>query len=108
MVTDKKERTARDMVIGENYKTTAETYEEYYNEQVEKHGEDKIKSESLKVQNKSYGQKQFETYSNTLKDNPYMPKNIEDFIDLKYHHNEWNILKRSYYEENNNRYCKRN
>ena len=49
IVTDKKERTARDMVTGENYKTTAETYEEYYNEQVEKHGEDKIKSESLKI-----------------------------------------------------------
>lgn len=107
MVIDKETRIARDMATGENYKTKAKTYEEYYNEQIEQHGEDRAKTEEKKVQNRSYDKKQFEVYRKILKDNPYMPKKVEDFLELKYNKDkldEWNILKRSYYEEKNNRY----
>lgn len=95
MITDKKERTARDMVTGENYKTTAQTYEDYYDEQVEKHGEDKIALENIKRQNRRYDLKQFEIYGEVLKDSEYMPKTFEEFTNIKYNkRNTWLSLKR--------------
>ena len=87
---DKKERTTRDMVTGENYETTAETYEEYYNEQVEKHGEDKIKIEEKKVQNKSYDKKQFQNWKVFYEEK--IPKQFENFQEFKYSNNRYNIF----------------
>lgn len=88
MVTDKKERTARDMVTGENYKTTVQTYESYHVEQIEKYKDDPEKIESIKKQNRRYDFQQFKNFNNVLTDDDFKLNKFEDFIELKYNNND--------------------
>ena len=88
---DYSERIARDLDGKTYYVPSNMKYEEWYQMQVEKHGEQKIAVEKKKRNNKSSDKLQFEKTKEII--GKQGPNSLDAFQDLKYNNsNEWNLL----------------
>lgn len=95
-------RYAKDLVTNKKYYTTAKNYKEYEKENIAIHGKEEVEKAYLKEKNKNNDRNQFNRYKNTLGNSEYMPKNLEDFINLKYNDiNRYETLKREFKTINN-------
>ncbi|WP_193767140.1 minor capsid protein [Lysinibacillus parviboronicapiens] len=97
---DYSERIARDL-DGKTYTVPSNMkYEEWYQTQVEKHGEEKIERNKKMQRNQKTDKEQYNKYKNILGQNA--PKSFEDFQDIKYSNgNEWNKLQDNLYVRSN-------
>ena len=88
------ERFARDPVTGERMKVPAdETYKEWYQRMVEKHGADAINTAGKSTKNYSSDKVQYQNYINVL-GNKFVPDTLEEFQKIKYgNKKQWNDLK---------------
>ncbi len=88
------ERFARDPVTGERMKVPAdETYKEWYQRMVEKHGADAINTAGKSTKNYSSDKVQYQNYINVL-GNKLVPDTLEEFQKIKYgNKKQWNDLK---------------
>lgn len=88
------ERFARDPVTGERMKVPAdETYKEWYQRMVEKHGADAINTAGKSTKNYSNDKVQYQNYINVL-GNKFVPDTLEEFQKIKYgNKKQWNDLK---------------
>ncbi|WP_445477997.1 minor capsid protein [Lysinibacillus irui] len=89
---DYSERIARDL-DGETYYVPSNMkYEEWYQSQVEKHGEQKIANHKRKIENKEIDKLEYATYKQILGDKG--PNSLDAFQDIKYNDDsEWYHLK---------------
>lgn len=91
------ERFARDPVTGERMKVPAdETYKEWHQRMVEKHGAEAINTAEKSIKNYSSDKKQYKEYANLLgKEN--VPLSLSEFQNLKYNDGDkFNDLKLNY------------
>lgn len=97
---DYSERIARDL-DGKTYNVPSNMkYEEWYQTQVEKHGEEKIERIKKMQRNLKTDKDQYKKYTNTL--GQIAPKSFEEFQDIKYSNgNEWNKLQDNLYVKTN-------
>lgn len=88
------ERFARDPVTGERMKVPAdETYKEWYQRMVEKHGAEAINTAGKSTKNYSSDKVQYQNYINVL-GNKFVPDTLEEFQKIKYgNEKQWNDLK---------------
>lgn len=88
------ERFARDPVTGERMKVPAdETYKEWYQRMVEKHGAEAINTAGKSTENYSSDKVQYQNYINVL-GNKFVPDTLEEFQKIKYgNKKQWNDLK---------------
>lgn len=88
------ERFARDPVTGERMKVPAdETYKEWYQRMVEKHGAEAINTAGKSTKNYSSNKVQYQNYINVL-GNKFVPDTLEEFQKIKYgNEKQWNDLK---------------
>lgn len=88
------ERFARDPVTGEKIKVPAdETYKEWYQRMVEKHGAEAINTAEKSTKNYSSDEIQYQNYCNVL-GNKLVPDSLEKFQKVKYgNKSQWNDLK---------------
>lgn len=88
------ERFARDPVTGERMKVPAdETYKEWYQRMVEKHGAEAISTAGKSTKNYSSDKVQYQNYINVL-GNKFVPDTLEEFQKIKYgNEKQWNDLK---------------
>lgn len=88
------ERFARDPVTGERMKVPAdETYKEWYQRMVEKHGAEAINTAGKSTKNYSSDKVQYQNYINVLGDK-FVPDTLEEFQKIKYgNEKQWNDLK---------------
>lgn len=88
------ERFARDPVTGERMKVPAdETYKEWYQRMVEKHGAEAINTAEKSTKNYSSDKVQYQNYINVL-GNKFVPDTLEEFQKIKYgNEKQWNDLK---------------
>lgn len=88
------ERFARDPVTGERMKVPAdETYKEWYQRMVEKHGAEAINTAGKSTKNYSSDKVQYQNYINVL-GNKFIPDTLEEFQKIKYgNEKQWNDLK---------------
>lgn len=88
------ERFARDPVTGERMKVPAdETYKEWYQRMVEKHGAEAINTAGKSTKNYSGDKVQYQNYINVL-GNKFVPDTLEEFHKIKYgNEKQWNDLK---------------
>lgn len=88
------ERFARDPVTGERMKVPAdETYKEWYQRMVEKHGAEAINAAGKSTKNYSSDKVQYQNYINVL-GNKFVPDTLEEFQKIKYgNEKQWNDLK---------------
>lgn len=88
------ERFARDPVTGERMKVPAdETYKEWYQRMVEKHGAEAINTAGKSTKNYSSDKVQYQNYINVL-GNKFVPDTLEEFQRIKYgNEKQWNDLK---------------
>ena len=88
------ERFARDPVTGERMKVPAdETYKEWYQRMVEKHGAEAINTAGKSTKNYSSDKVQYQNYNNVL-GNKFVPDTLEEFQKIKYgNEKQWNDLK---------------
>lgn len=88
------ERFARDPVTGERMKVPAdETYKEWYQRMVEKHGAEAINTAGKLTKNYSSDKVQYQNYINVL-GNKFVPDTLEEFQKIKYgNEKQWNDLK---------------
>lgn len=88
------ERFARDPVTGERMKVPAdETYKEWYQRMVEKHGAEAINTAGKSTKNYSSDKVQYQNYINVL-GNKFVPDTLEEFQKTKYgNEKQWNDLK---------------
>lgn len=88
------ERFARDPVTGERMKVPAdETYKEWYQRMVEKHGAEAINTAGKSTKNYSSDKVQYQNYINVL-GNKFVPDKLEEFQKIKYgNEKQWNDLK---------------
>lgn len=91
------ERFARDPVTGERMKVPAdETYKEWYQRMVEKHGAEAINNSRRNIINFSDDEEQFHRYRRVL-GNELIPDTLEKFQKLKYNElDRWDDLKKKY------------
>lgn len=91
------ERFARDPVTGERIKVPAdETYKEWHQRMVEKHGAEAINTAEKSIKNYSSDKKQYKEYANLL-GNENVPLSLSKFQSLKYNNpDEWKHLKSFY------------
>lgn len=88
------ERFARDPVTGERMKVPAdETYKEWYQRMVEKHGAEAINTAGKSTKNYFSDKVQYQNYINVL-GNKFVPDTLEEFQKIKYgNEKQWNDLK---------------
>lgn len=88
------ERFARDPVTDERMKVPAdETYKEWYQRMVEKHGAEAINTAGKSTKNYSSDKVQYQNYINVL-GNKFVPDTLEEFQKIKYgNEKQWNDLK---------------
>lgn len=88
------ERFARDPVTGKKMKVPAdETYKEWYQRMVEKHGAEAINTAEKSTKNYSSDKVQYQNYINVL-GNKFVPDTLEEFQKIKYgNEKQWNDLK---------------
>lgn len=88
------ERFARDPVTGERMKVPSdETYKEWYQRMVEKHGAEAINTAGKSTKNYSSDKVQYQNYINVL-GNKFVPDTLEEFQKIKYgNEKQWNDLK---------------
>lgn len=88
------ERFARDPVTGERMKVPAdETYKEWYQRMVEKHGSEAINTAEKSAKNYSRDKIQYQNYCNVL-GSKLVPGSLEKFQEVKYgNKSQWNDLK---------------
>lgn len=88
------ERFARDPVTGERMKVPAdETYKEWYQRMVEKHGAEAINTAGKSTKNYSSDKVQYQNYINVF-GNKFVPDTLEEFQKIKYgNEKQWNDLK---------------
>ena len=88
------ERFARDPVTGERMKVPAdETYKEWHQRMVEKHGAEAINTAEKSIKNYSSDKVQYQNYINVL-GNKFVPDTLEEFQKIKYgNEKQWNDLK---------------
>lgn len=88
------ERFARDPVTGERMKVPAdETYKDWYQRMVEKHGAEAINTAGKSTKNYSSDKVQYQNYINVL-GNKFVPDTLEEFQKIKYgNEKQWNDLK---------------
>lgn len=88
------ERFARDPVTGERMKVPADdTYKEWYQRMVEKHGAEAINTAGKSTKNYSSDKVQYQNYINVL-GNKFVPDTLEEFQKIKYgNEKQWNDLK---------------
>lgn len=88
------ERFARAPVTGERMKVPAdETYKEWYQRMVEKHGAEAINTAGKSTKNYSSDKVQYQNYINVL-GNKFVPDTLEEFQKIKYgNEKQWNDLK---------------
>lgn len=88
------ERFARDPVTGKKMKVPAdETYKEWYQRMVEKHGAEAINTAGKTTKNYSSDKVQYQNYINVL-GNKFLPDTLEEFQKIKYgNEKQWNDLK---------------
>jgi SPP1 gp7 family putative phage head morphogenesis protein len=88
------ERFARDPVTGKKIKVPAdETYKEWYQRMVEKHGAEAINTAGKSTKNYSSDKVQYQNYINVL-GNKFVPDTLEEFQKIKYgNEKQWNDLK---------------
>lgn len=91
------ERFARDPVTGERMKVPAdETYKEWYQRMVEKHGAEAINTAGKSTKNYSSDKVQYQNYINVL-GNKFVPDTLEEFQKIKYgNEKQWNDLEYNY------------
>lgn len=91
------ERFAKDPVTGERMKVPAdETYKEWYQRMVEKHGAEAINNSRRNIINFSDDEEQFHRYRRVL-GNELIPDTLEKFQKLKYNElDRWDDLKKKY------------
>ncbi|MEA0565015.1 minor capsid protein [Lysinibacillus irui] len=97
---DYSERIARDL-DGETYYVPSNMkYEEWYQSQVEKHGEEKIERIKKMQRNEKTDKEQYKKYKNIL--GKKAPQSFEEFQHIKYSNgNEWNKLQDNLYVKTN-------
>lgn len=88
------ERFARDPVTGEKIKVPAdETYKQWYQRMVEKHGAEAINNAEKSAKNYSRDKIQYQNYCNVL-GSKLVPGSLEKFQEVKYgNKSQWNDLK---------------
>lgn len=88
------ERFARDPVTGERMKVPAdETYKEWHQRMVEKHGAEAINTAEKSTKNYSRDKIQYQNYCNVL-GSKLVPDSLEKFQEVKYgNESQWNDLK---------------
>nr|DAU65130.1 MAG TPA: minor capsid protein [Caudoviricetes sp.] len=88
------ERFARDPVTGEKIKVPAdETYKQWYQRMVEKHGAEAINTAKKSTKNYSRDKIQYQNYCNVL-GSKFVPDTLEEFQKTKYgNEKQWNDLK---------------
>lgn len=90
-------RRARNPITGKNELIDNMSYKEWLDKQKIKYGDEAIDKTFKQVRNKVADKKQFNNYSTRLKGSPYVPKDIESFVKLKYNNtNEYKRLTREY------------
>lgn len=97
---DYSERIARDLDGQTYYVPSNMKYEEWYQKQVDKHGQGKIEKHKRMQRNLETDKNQYKKYTNILGQNA--PKSFEEFQDIKYSNgNEWNKLQDNLYVKSN-------
>ena len=97
-------RTAIDPTTNERVEIDNISYQEWYNNNVNKYGKDKIETSYKKVKNTNIDKEQYSRYKKVL-GMENVPSNLEKWQEMKYNKpNEWKHLKKDYYTVNNNRF----
>ncbi|KOP78648.1 hypothetical protein AMS59_12570 [Lysinibacillus sp. FJAT-14745] len=97
---DYNERIARDLEGKTYYVPGNMKYEEWYQTQVDKHGEERIERYKKMQRNQKTDKEQYNKYKNILGQNAL--KSFEEFQDIKYSNgNEWNKLQDNLYVKTN-------
>lgn len=78
------QRRARNPITGKNEVIGNMSYEEWYNSKVKEHGKADVNKAFKKAQNKASDAAQYAKYAERLKGSPYLPKNLESFVESKY------------------------
>lgn len=93
---DYSKRVARDLDGQTYYVPSSMKYEEWYQSQVEKHGNEKIHQANKMQSNSKIDREQYGNYKKVLGQNA--PKSFDEFQNLKYtKDNDWNKIQDNYY-----------
>lgn len=78
------QRRARNPITGKNEVIGNMSYEDWYNAKVKEHGKAAVDDAYKAVKNKASDAAQYNRYAERLKESPYLPKNLENFVKTKY------------------------
>lgn len=91
------QRRARNPITNKNEVIGNISYKEWYNSKVKAYGQEGINKAYKMAKNRSADTKQFNSYKSRLVDSPYLPTNIDKFVENKYNNIEkYSQLKREY------------